>query len=286
MYRGFIPTWRKSLESRVFKDPFLWHLWSYILLKARSEAGWVNVETGKGETEVWLEPGQMIFGRNRVARKLKQKPTSTYKRLLKLEKMQNVVIQSNTHYSIVTVLNWPLYAEYDKQKEQPKEQAGDNQGTGKEQAGDTKNNDEPCMNNDEPCISLARSRKNGNGSKPPENHLFTIPLVSINKDTGDPEQHPIYQSDLDSWQDTFPAVDVKPCVKYIRQWNIDNPKKRKTKAGIMRHITTWLAREQNKGGGTFKRDIATSSGTLSWAEKRKLQEQEKADDGSTVRAVH
>jgi hypothetical protein len=33
----------------------------------------------------------------------------------------------------------------------------------------------------------------------------------------------------------------------MKGWLISNPKKRKTKAGIMRFVTNWLSREQDKG---------------------------------------
>ena len=43
----------------------------------------------------------------------------------------------------------------------------------------------------------------------------------------------------------YPAVDVPETLGEIRIWNLSNPKQRKTKAGVMRHINTWMARVQN-----------------------------------------
>jgi hypothetical protein len=57
----------------------------------------------------------------------------------------------------------------------------------------------------------------------------------------------IVQSDIDQWQDTYPGVDVMLALKDIRQWNLDNPAKRKTIGGIRKHISTWLSRAQNQG---------------------------------------
>jgi hypothetical protein len=79
-------------------------------------------------------------------------------------------------------------------------------------------------------------------SEPP---VLSIPIIKQSKN--DPDEFPIYQADIDEWQDTFPAIDVLQTLKRIRQWNVDNPKRRKTKQGIRRHITSWLAREQDKG---------------------------------------
>ena len=101
-----------------------------------------------------------------------------------------------------------------------------------------------------------------NGSKPAA-ALFTIPLVSGT-------EFPITQADIDEWQKVFPAVNVHACVLYIRTWNTENPQKRKTSKGIRKHITNWLAREQDKGGGTFKAEVAPPK-KLSWADKKELE---------------
>ncbi len=54
--------------------------------------------------------------------------------------------------------------------------------------------------------------------------------------------------DIEQWQETFPGVDVLLELKRCRQWNIDNPSKRKTARGIRSHISSWLGRVQDKGG--------------------------------------
>ena len=71
--------------------------------------------------------------------------------------------------------------------------------------------------------------------------IISIPLV-------DKTGYSIYQTDISEWQDAFPAVDIIQTLKRIRLWNKDNSKRRKTKKGIRKHITTWLEKEQNKGG--------------------------------------
>lgn len=56
----------------------------------------------------------------------------------------------------------------------------------------------------------------------------------------------VYSNDLAQWQDTFPGINVLQELKKIRQWNLDNPDRRKTSRGIRKHITQWLSREQDK----------------------------------------
>jgi hypothetical protein len=37
-------------------------------------------------------------------------------------------------------------------------------------------------------------------------------------------------------------------LKQIKQWNLDNPIKRKTKSGIRIHISKWMGRQQDRAG--------------------------------------
>ena len=80
--------------------------------------------------------------------------------------------------------------------------------------------------------------------EPPPSPILEIPLISKN---GKLKTFPIFQKDIDQWQSVFPALDVLARIKLIRQWNIDNPQRRKTARGIKQHITSWLERDQNSG---------------------------------------
>ena len=75
-------------------------------------------------------------------------------------------------------------------------------------------------------------------SEPP---VITLPL-------NDKSEYAVLQSDVLEWQNLYPAVDIEQCLRNMRGWLLSNPKKRKTKRGIHRFITTWLQKEQDKGG--------------------------------------
>lgn len=138
----FVFLYRSLLDSRIIKNAELLQLAIYCLLKAAYKTKWVNISTGRSVTEVKLMPGQLIFGRNKVAEKLGQKPTSVYKRLQKLKTLDFLNIQSDTHFSIISIRNWEKY----QVREQAKEQPSDNQGTTKEQPSDTNNKDNNINN--------------------------------------------------------------------------------------------------------------------------------------------
>ena len=79
----------------------------------------------------------------------------------------------------------------------------------------------------------------------------------------------------------YPAVDVEQQLRNMRGWLLANPKNRKTKAGIMRFVNSWLSREQNSarpassqatGGRYGKPDIPKgASGELGKAELEAIQ---------------
>lgn len=53
---------------------------------------------------------------------------------------------------------------------------------------------------------------------------------------------------LDFWKESYPAVDVEQEIRNMAAWADANPVKRKTRKGVVRFITNWLSREQDKGG--------------------------------------
>jgi len=130
---GYIKLHRQILDSRVWANEGLFKVWVWCLLKANYKDAWVTVKTGRAETEVLVKPGQFIFGRKSAGKALKMPPSTVWKRILKLENMQNLNTKRNTHYTIISIVNWATYQD-DILKGDTK---GDRQVTGKEQASDT-----------------------------------------------------------------------------------------------------------------------------------------------------
>ncbi len=78
-------------------------------------------------------------------------------------------------------------------------------------------------------------------SEPEEPPIITLPL-----NTG--AEYLIFQCDIDTFAELYPAVDILQAMRGMKGWLMTNPTKRKTKRGIGRFINSWLAREQDKGG--------------------------------------
>ena len=134
---GYVKLYRCLLDSRAFQNEGLLKVWIWCLLRANHKEEWFVIVTGRGETEVLIEPGQFVFGRKSAARELHMKESSVRNRIEKLERMGNITINKDSHYSIISIMNWGTY----QVAEEKKDAIEDRQRTGKGQAKDTNKND-------------------------------------------------------------------------------------------------------------------------------------------------
>lgn len=80
-----------------------------------------------------------------------------------------------------------------------------------------------------------------NCSKQDEPTFITLTL-------NDKSEYAISEKQVDEWKELYPAVNVEQELRNMKGWLNSNPKKRKTKSGIKRFVTSWLSRSQDKGG--------------------------------------
>lgn len=109
MILGWVKLHRQLLDSSIFASAELLRIFVWCLLKANHKKAFVPIKTGKGESIVEVGVGQFIFGRKKAAKELGDNGNTIYKRMQKLKTMGICNIQSNTHYSIVTIVNWDKY---------------------------------------------------------------------------------------------------------------------------------------------------------------------------------
>jgi len=62
----------------------------------------------------------------------------------------------------------------------------------------------------------------------------------------DKSEYQVMQNQVDEWKDLYPAVDIVQELRSMKGWIIANPSNRKTRRGILRFITNWLNRAQNR----------------------------------------
>lgn len=77
--------------------------------------------------------------------------------------------------------------------------------------------------------------------KPDSPIVISLPL-------NDKSEHTVTEADVAQYSSLFPAVDVVQELRNMAAWCLGNPTKLKTSRGIVKFITGWLARVQNKGG--------------------------------------
>lgn len=108
----------------------------WCLLKASFKKRWVSVKISASITEIELESGQFIFGRNSAAKELNMTPSGVWKRMQKLKNLGNLELKSNNQFSIITIMNWDSY----QSDENKSDTESNNQVTTKEQPGNTNKN--------------------------------------------------------------------------------------------------------------------------------------------------
>ena len=105
MHRGYIKLWRKCTDSKMYQNPKLWTLWTYLLLEATHKP----IKRYIGNQVVEQMPGQYITGRKRLAKELRVSERSIRTPLLALVKDQKVTIKTTNKYSIISIVNWDTY---------------------------------------------------------------------------------------------------------------------------------------------------------------------------------
>mgnify|MGYP003592542477 CR=1 FL=1 len=136
MNRGYVHLWRKVKDSAVFQNEGLFKVFIWCLLRANYKENFVPVKTGRGFSEVRLLPGTFLFGRDSAARELNMKPSTVWNRIMKLKKLEFLNIESNSHYSIIYIINWNIY----QAPPEKKNSKSDRQVTGNEHREELKNN--------------------------------------------------------------------------------------------------------------------------------------------------
>ena len=122
MRRGYTKSWRKELESDIWKMPPLYHrVWFYI----RQRANW---ETKLMPTNIipkigmWVSPGMLITSLSQIAESISYfsqgginvPDRKTIQRILQwLEQYGMIMLDCHTRGTIIYVLNWDVYQSKD-----------------------------------------------------------------------------------------------------------------------------------------------------------------------------
>lgn len=230
---GWIHLHRIMLNNpTVCKDGDHLAIWVHLLLYAAHEEHDVMF----GGKRITLKSGQLITGRAIIAEKYNISESKVERVLKRFENEQQIEQQTSNKNRIITVVNWAKYQDTFEQSEQQSEQQVNNKWTTSEQQVNTYKKDKKEKN----------YNNNNNKDICAEQASCSPPSVFIKLLLNDKTEYPINEILVDKLQSIYPAVDVKTELRKMQGWLIGNPRYRKTKQGIMRFITTWLSKEQDK----------------------------------------
>jgi hypothetical protein len=130
---GSILLHRQLLESSVFASEKRLKIWVWLLLRASYKERHIPIKVGNGESIITIQRGQLLFGRFKAEESLCIDGSTIYKILQWMEKEDMIKIESNSHYSILTINNFNTYQTFENDKVTTVEQPSNNQVTTEEQ---------------------------------------------------------------------------------------------------------------------------------------------------------
>jgi len=116
---SFIKIDREILDSYCFANPNHLKVWLWLLIKANYKDAFVSLKMGKGFTTVEIKRGQLLFGRFKAEEELGLDGSMIYRALKKFEDLDQINIEANNLYSIITICKYDSYQGYDFDDEQP-----------------------------------------------------------------------------------------------------------------------------------------------------------------------
>lgn len=192
---NWIALHRKIIDSAVFADAELLRLWVWILSRASFRVVHLPMTIGRGQTIVELSPGQLVIGRNTGAAALGWKPSTFRDRLERLAKLDMVTITPDTHWSVVSIVNWGTYQSLSDHSTTAKldqaRQANDNHKPNKppdENESDTSDDNTQPTTNQQATDTHPTQYKNAKKTKNEKKKVDVVPLNEVveywNQQTG------------------------------------------------------------------------------------------------------
>ena len=115
---SFIKIDREIINSQIWMHPGMLKFWLWLLLKASFKDRIAPLAIGISIQTVSIKKGQLLFGRNKAEEELCIDGSTLYKWLKKLVDWEQIKIESNNHYSLITICNYESYQTGKIKKEQ------------------------------------------------------------------------------------------------------------------------------------------------------------------------
>lgn len=102
---GWIKLHRKVLYSGIMQYPLAFTLFAWCMVKAATK----KTKTGMNYQSAVIQPGQLIVGRQMIARELNQTEQKIRTALLYLKNQGIITSKTTNKFSVITIVNWGEY---------------------------------------------------------------------------------------------------------------------------------------------------------------------------------
>jgi len=138
--KGYIKLYRRTLENPIVtNDNDYFRVWVTLLLMANHS----DKKMMFGKDVIKVHSGELITGRDELAKKCNVSSSKVERILKKLKSGQQIEQRTCSYGRLISILNWNLY----QQSEQQSGQQVNNEWTTSEQQVDTNKNDKNVRNN-------------------------------------------------------------------------------------------------------------------------------------------
>jgi len=264
--KGWISLHRSIQDNWIWQDkPFdKRSAWIDILLMANHQDNKVCF----GNEIIHVEEGSFITSEVKLMDRWGWSKSKTRNFLKLLEEDKMIFKKTDRKKTTITIVNYRLYQDSENHKKTTERPLEDQSETNKEPQKDTNNNDNNAnnVNNENKSNIMPGAENTAHEPEAPKPIDSVIDLL-----LNDKSQYSVIQDQLAEWSELFPGIDVMQQLRNMKAWLVSNPTKRKTRRGILKFITGWLAREQDKGGrgGSYHGSNKSKSGIEPISESRK-----------------
>ena len=197
---AFIKLDRAIINSYCFANPNHLKVWLWLLVKANFKKTYVPFQIGRGTTTIELDRGQLIFGRFAAEKELKMDGSMIYRILKKFKELEQIDIEPNNQYSLITICKYDSYQNNNLESEQQvnnqcttNEQQMNNECTADEQSLNTLKEGLECKESKEERVhSQNNSLKNSNLFRQPIIPTYEQVLEHFKKSGGTEEMAKIF----------------------------------------------------------------------------------------------
>ena len=248
MNEGFVLLFRGIKKQPWYKNSEYKAVFIHLLLNASHKPEKVNFHG----CNVNLLPGQLSTSYEQLARDLNLTKALVQRAIKKFKNLNQISTLNFKEYTVIMISNWSDFQQksdtaidtaIDTLKPYIKHSPQLSCDTAIDTGSDTQNNN-----------TLSKDRVKDTCPEQAQDHQISMTniFLPLNKKN---TKHQISESDFSEYQELYPGVDITRQFKLMYVWFRDNPKRKKTKAGVRSFITRWLGQEQNKGNSSVSKTL-------------------------------